>query len=635
MRSPRQYLALIRHLGIGWVLYRSLYAAQKKSGWFCRTSRAVPWRELPAPELRMARETPVGRVDPSWGAACVQEANGILLGLFRLFSHDAVSTGVEPDWHQNQLTGERLPPETHWAKIGDFAHGDIKGVWELNRFSWGFVLVRAFARTRDDRYPAAFWRLFENWCTHNPPNRGANWMCGQEATFRLMAVVTAAEGFGVPAEQRDGISRFAVATGQRISANLRYALSQKNNHGISECVGLITAALLVPEYSESTGWLDRGLRELQAQVGELGYEDGGFAQHSLIYHRVLLHDLCWCRRRFLAAGQAIPAWLDGAGRRAVDFLMSIVDPRTGRAPLYGSNDGANVLPLAEADFLDMRPVVQMASAAFRRELVLPKGPWDEAAAWVVPNWEELSRTPWPIYSSQWHARASGCFQLRHGNGRLFLRCPEKFRHRPGQADMLHVDIWQKGRPVAHDGGSFSYNSRERFAVLGSAAHHNCLTVDGREPLEKFSRFLYLPWPRGRAGENDQGNFQASYDGYSKLGVQWTREVSVRPAGGFLVRDRVSGAAGRRIVWHWCLVDAPWRLNETANTVEVGTEDLSYSVRWSGLSDCRSKLLRADGESAYGWWSPHFGSVEPAVSLLIEWDADGDAELVTEFCPELK
>lgn len=632
MRSPRQYLALLRHLGLGWVLYRSIYAVRRRSGLLRRGTRAVAWQDLPAPVLHLPRSAVIPAIDKSWGEACVKESEAVLRGEFRLFSDRTVNAGTLPEWSRNQITDEQLPSTKHWTDLGDFAHGDIKGVWELSRFPWAFTLVRAFARSPDVRYSAAFWRLFADWCQHNPPNLGPNWMCGQEATFRLMAVVFAAESLRVPAEQRTALARFVVASGQRIAANLDYALSQKNNHGISECVGLITAALLVPEFAASAGWLERGLRELKSQVDELVYEDGGFAQHSLIYHRVLLHDLCWCRRRLLTAGFEIPAWLDSAGRRALDFLTPLVDPVTGLAPLYGSNDGASVLPLAEAGFLDMRPVVQMAAAAFREELVLPEGPWDEAAAWMVPDWEEQPRRSWPPTPARWHAAASGCFQLLNGRDRLFMRCPEQFRHRPAQADMLHVDIWHEGRQVAHDGGSFSYNSKERFVAFSSAAQHNGLTVDGMEPLEKFSRFLYLPWPQGRAGENDAGNFQASHDGYAQLGVQWTREVSVRNAGGFSVCDRVSSVAGRKLVWHWRLADAPWRMGEKNDSVEALGGGLGYSVRWSGLAGCRSRLFRADDNTAYGWWSPHYGSVEPAVSLVIEVEAGGDVELVTEFCP---
>ena len=630
MRSPSQYLALLSHLGPSWLLYRAGYTARWRFGLLRRASPISDWEQMPAPAVRLGVRSLPAAISKSSEAGCVQEADAVLRGGFCLFSHRPVMAPLPPDWHRNQLTGEQLPVDRHWTELGDFSFGDIKGVWELSRFPWAFALARAYGRTGDARYVDTFWRLLADWCVKNPPNTGSNWMCGQEATFRLMAVVFAAEACGVPESQRTGLARFIVASGQRIAANLEYALSQQNNHGVSECVGLITVALLVPRHTESAGWLVRGLRGLETQLAELVYEDGGFSQHSLIYHRVLLHDLCWCRHRLTESGQSVPVWLDAAGWRALDFLMTLVDPDTGLAPLYGANDGANVLPLADAEFLDMRPAVQMTAAVFRQELPLPEGPWDEAAAWLAPEWSTMRRVSWPAVPVRWHARAAGCFQLVNGAGRLFLRCPEKFRHRPGQADMLHVDISYAGRPVAVDGGSFSYNSRERFTVLGQAAHHNVLTLDGREPLEKFSRFLYLPWPEGQACAKADGVFQATHDGYAKIGVHWTREVSSRSGGGFIIQDRVVGAAGHLLAWHWRLADASWRMSVDA--VEADDHQWSSRVSWRGPAGIEGRLSRAESDTAHGWWSPHYGEAVPAYSLRLKVQASADVELVTEFGP---
>lgn len=668
MRSPGQYLALLRHLGTGWLLYRAGYAMRRKFGFLRRATPAMPWAVLPAPQLRLGcLSVPPAAI----GEGCVAEAEAVLRGSFRLFSHRSVEAGASPDWHRNYLTedcGQRAEdgrqrtegegrktgaegrrPEdrgqmgglregtrsarsanlSHWSEISDFGGDDIKGVWELNRFPWAFALARAHARTADVRYADCFWRLFADWCERNPPNSGPNWMCGQEASFRLFAVVFAAETLGVPPAHEALLARFVLATGRRIAANLGYALSQQNNHGVSECAGLLTAALLLPDEAASGRWRERALHALRRQLADLVYTDGGFAQHSLIYHRVLLHDLCWCRRVLRAHEADIPPWLDEAGRRALDFLGRLVDPTTGLAPLYGANDGANILPLSEGDFLDMRPVVQMASALFRRELALPAGPWGEAAGWMGRNVSDLPRGAWPWNEARWHGCESGMAGLRQGRSRLFMRCPPRFRHRPSQADMLHVDVWLKGRPVAHDGGSFSYNSPERFAQLGMAAHHNVLVVDEVEPLRKFSRFLHLPWPKGTVVVTPAG-YTATHDGYDGLGVRWTRSVFVGSGEAFTVRDRVTGADGRRLRWHWRLADGPWQ--QVAGGVEMDAGGGSFRICWSGKVAVESRLVRAAPDSAWGWWSPHYGAVEPACSLLVEMVGESEVELTTEFIP---
>jgi hypothetical protein len=568
--------------------------------------------------------------------AAVGEADAASTGRYRLFSYHEVAAGLPPEWQADQL-GEVAPRSDavaweHWSALSDAGASDIKGVWELSRFSWAFALARAYAATREERYRETFGYLFADWCRRNPPNSGQNWMCGQEATFRLMAVLFAYETMGVRPMEQELLSRFVVATGERIAANLGYALSQKNNHGISECVGLITAALAVPEHAQSAGWLQRGMQALQRQVEELIYEDGSFSQHSLVYHRVLLHDLVWMARRLQGSRRDVPAWLFAAGQRALRFLQRLTDPVTGEAPLFGSNDGACVLPLSAGDFLDMRPTVQMAAAVFEHSLPLPPGPWDEAAAWMVDDFAALPRVDWPSPSASWRAPVGGYALISHGGDRLFMRCPERYRHRPSQADLMHVDVWMAGQAVARDGGSFSYNTTERFKDLSQARHHNVLTVEGLETFPKAGRFLYLPWPRSRVeptGGNGAEEFTVTHGVYPKWGLEWRRTVSAKAKGGFVVRDVVEGAAGRRLTWHWRLADCPWQLSESGESMV--TSERAH-IRWRCEPATSVALTRADDESAFGWCSRHYASVEPCYALRIELQGESHIELVTEFLP---
>lgn len=770
MNALTRSLLILRSLGPKWVAFRLRYAIRRKAGFLRRASPVVSWEEIPAPALRLHPRKIERSGLERWGAACVGESDEILAGTFVLFSHHKVQAGFPPDWSNDWLGFQRTedavrqtqgrssrglrtedrgrttegggqlahsttrpldlrsnpqspftapePPAAgaHWSDYSDSSHGDIKWVWELSRFSWAFTLARAYARRGDQRYAEGFWRLFGDWMEKNPPNAGPNWMCGQEATFRLMAVVFAAEVFGVPDQRRDAVARFVVASGLRIAANLDYALSQKNNHGVSECVGLITAGLMAgsnpvglppldkleasrleeqadvnppnrlasrPHADEAIAdearrqatalrceadrWIKCGLRNLQKQLAELVYEDGGFSQHSAIYHRVLLHDLLWCVTRLQFAGEPVPDWLLDAGQRAVTFIATLIDPATGRVPLYGANDGANILPLADADFLDFRPVVQAGFAVFHGRRFLPPGVWDEKAHWLAgarqaedrglttedgrgnaqrstfnaqrptPDGRsettvdgQLSSVVGPLssdFQGPVHFADSGILSWRTKEARLLLRCPTHFRHRPSQADMLHVSVWLNGRAVALDGGSFSYNSPERFTRLSDARHHNTLTIDGIEPLRKASRFLYLPWPTGSV-EEQGGWIRASHDGYTKLGVRWLRSVAVREKG-FVVDDVVTGAAGRRLTWHWLLADEEWKI-ERMDDGRMNCESSLGRIRWAQPPGATSRLIRADQNSAYGWCSKYYGAVEPAVSLIIEMTGAAEVCMTTEF-----
>ena len=87
----------------------------------------------------------------------------MLAGAWRYFGRAAVQGTFPPDWHANVYTGQQAPADRHWSRVGEFAFGDIKAIWEPSRFRAAFVLVRAWWRTGDERYAEAFWTLFESW----------------------------------------------------------------------------------------------------------------------------------------------------------------------------------------------------------------------------------------------------------------------------------------------------------------------------------------------------------------------------------------------------------------------------------------------------------------------------------------
>ncbi len=130
-------------------------------------------------------------------------------------------------------------------------------VWEASRFGAVFTLARAYASTGDERYPAAFWALVNDWALHNPPQSGANWKCGQEAAFRLMAWCFGWFAFqSSRSSTPDRLAQLALMMAvhaNRIEQNLDYALSQNNNHGLSEAMGLWTIGHLWPEFERSAG----------------------------------------------------------------------------------------------------------------------------------------------------------------------------------------------------------------------------------------------------------------------------------------------------------------------------------------------------------------------------------------------
>lgn len=568
-----------------------------------------PWEEFaptsPAEAGRWRVEAPalpIAQLDRIWlaphleawalagGRSPIAEADALAHGRFRVFSHDLADIGFPPRWRQNVLTGHVLSAAGHWTEIPDDGAEDIKGVWECSRFAWAQILVRAWVLDGEARHVDLFWRLLEHWMRENPPNRGPHWMCGQEAALRLISVTFATQAFRHHPATTDArlllAARLAEATARRIEAHIDYALSQGNNHGIAEAVGLLTAGTFWPGLRSAASRRSRGLAALTAQVIALVAEDGGFSQHSTNYHRLFLQLMSWAELTCRSSGHALPPSVSDRLGRATDFLSALMEP-DGTVPRYGADDGADLFPLSGCDYGDFRPAVGVARLLFKGER-LPAGRWDEAALLLLGPLAPSAAASCSLGSD---FPVSGATVLRNRRGAAFFRAPTVFRHRPSQADHLHVSLRWDGTWLTEDPGTYSYNAPGGLDGLAAARHHNVVTVNGLDPMRRVGRFLWLPWPVCHRETLTRG-VRAWHAGYA--GYRCARSLLVFPQG-FVVIDRITGAKPGECVlrWHGRSRDGLERL------AVICSEPSAES--W----------LTADDVAGEGWHSTHYGSRLPA------------------------
>ena len=638
----QQLHQLWQHLGPEWLAYRLSYATRMRTGALRRKMPATDWNDQPlrgfltdqslaeaqcylayrraqapgfffSPYRRFEYQPCFARWDIGPDTP-VKLSDGFEQGTLRYFEHTSVQAGFPPDWHANPFTGERAPADLHWSEIGDFDNGDIKIIWEPSRFGFVYPLVRAYWRTADERYAEMFWRLVEDWREHNLPQLGVNWKCGQEISFRVMAWCFGLYGFldaeATRAERVALLAQMIAISGARVEANLDYALSQHNNHGTSEGVGLWTIGVLFPELQLAEQWKATGRRVLETLGRELIYDDGAFSQHSVNYHRLMLQDYLWALQLGEVLNQPFTPELKERVGNAGEFLYQIQDEPSGRVPYYGQNDGALVLPLSNCDYQDFRPVIQAAQYFGTRTRCYSSGPWDEDLLWLFGP-DALSASVERNERADFDAEQGGCYTLRSQDGFVFTHCAA-FRHRPAQADLLHVDLWWRGQNIALDAGTFSYNAPEPWDdALSSTAYHNTVTVDGRDQMERVRRFLWLPWATGRARNRKRSEaghliyWEGGHDGYARLNVPVLHRRGILRVGEhWLVLDRVTSAAEHDYRLHWLLVDAPHAWDEGARRLMLETPFGIYHVQVASSSkESECSLLRADESSPRGWRAP--------------------------------
>ncbi len=544
----------------------------------------------------------------------IAEADEIVNGYYRIFGGAAVKLDLAPK-----------DAAKHWTEVKTLPGQDIKLTWEPARFGWAFTLGRAYLATADERYAHSFWQYWQTFMLANPVNCGPNWESGQEVALRLIAWIFAAQVFKVsPHSTPQRMQALLNAIGQhaeRIPATLIYARAQNNNHLISETCGLFMAGVSLPDHPQAPSWKQLGWKGLNHALTAQIASDGTYVQHSMNYHRMVLHLALLARLSASLTGDAFSAQVSEKLAAATRWLIAQVDSISGNAPNLGSNDGANILPLAVGSFRDHRPIAQAAAAVFLGQAVLPPGPWDELAAWVGNPIGSHPQQPVEIASPA---------VRRMGNRTEWatLRAVQ-FRSRPAHADQLQIELWFNGRNFLLDPGTFSYNLAAPWdnSLVGSQ-YHTCLTIDGLQPMLRAGRFLWLKWDQARwkmDGEESARMLKAEHDGYKRFGISHQRSLEwIRP-GQWEVTDRLCMKRGKHSIdVNWITCDGQAQFEKDAFSLAADGINLSIMVvaeptsippRISHRIVRAGKLIYGEDPAAEneGWYSPTYLNRIPAVA----------------------
>ena len=527
----------------------------------------------------------------------------------KIFSFWPIQVGKQPpDWLANPLTGKRIAaPERSWWEIPDFdpAVGDIKLIWELSRMDWVLAMAQR-ARNGDNELLSRLNAWLADWCSNNPPFRGPNWKCGQEASIRVMHLAMASLILGQARHSVPGLLDLVRVHLQRIAPTVPYAMAQDNNHGTSEAAALFMGGSWLAVHGDTEGmrWQQAGRHLLEDRVARLIGAQGSFSQYSLNYHRVMVDTLCMVEvwRKHLELPAFSSHWQEKT-RAAAQWLRSMVNHENGDGPNVGANDGARLLPLTDTEFRDHRPSAQLAMVLFAGERAYAQdGPWNYPLLWLaVPLPQALAQAPANRILDD-----GGFALLRRGPAMVLLRYP-RFRFRPSHADALHVDLWLGGRNLLRDGGTFSYNADPRLqGYFPGTASHNTVQFDDRDQMPRLGRFLFGRWLKTSAVEplheqTGEVSFAAGY--HDDCAATHHRKASLS-ANSLLVVDQIRGFRDKAIL-RWRLEPGPWQLE--GNQLSNGDHVLLVTT---DIPDVRLQLVS-------GWESRHYLERTPLPVLEIE------------------
>jgi len=581
------------------------------------------------------------------------QAECILEGRVPFFGRLSLDCGFPPRWFQNALTGQSVPATQPWTdlRFASDSYGDLKFILEPSRFLFIYPLVRAYALTGDERFPQAFWIAIEDWARNSPPMSGPLWICGQESSLRILAWSFALHAFlnspATTAERGALLVSMVAAHAWRTAQTFGYARSQRSNHLISEAVGLWTAGTLYPELKDSASWQKLGAELLYEAAFDQITPEGVSRQHSFNYQRMVLQLLLWTLRLAEIHDVHLDDGIRTRTGSAFDFLRAWIDPASGHAPNYGSNDGSLILPLATCEYGDYRPLLQLGAAVLDRP-ALKTGPWDEAALWFGSQAKIAKKSESSLPSAE-----TGYHRLGDGNSWAMMRAG-RYTRRPVQADQLHVDIWWHGLNLARDAGTYLYNGEAPWNNgLSGTAVHNTITVDRHDQMRRAGRFLWLDWSQaeGRSYSSSSGSscetapdcFEGEHHGYRCFGVTHRRMVRWLHNAGWVIVDDILGAGEHEARLHWLLADLPLEVSSDPFQVALTSESARFRCSIFASAGGRAAVIRAGKSSSeiaaeiagkdlplLGWESPTYGELRPAVSLLYSARTQLPLRFVTVF-----
>lgn len=177
-------------------------------------------------------------------------------------------------------------------------------------------------------------------------------------------------------------------------------------------------------------------------------------------------------------------------------------------------------------------------------------------------------------------------------GKAVFRCPRRFRHRPAQCDLLHLDVWHNGFNLLRDGGTYSYNCEQTWqSYFKSAAAHNTVQFDDHDQMPALTRFLFGQWPELHVEvdlDADDPRAQAGFADWR--GCRHQRTVTLAAAG-LAVEDAVGGGKEKAVL-RWRLApEFEWSLKggvcrSEACTLQVESDgvklELGMTEGWESL-----------------------------------------------------
>ena len=367
-------IKIINEYGVLWCFYRILYLLKIKILNINGNSWKVFEQKTDIKKLNIfeidtkSLEKFLGNLEKKDKNQILHKANKAINGKIYAFSKNILDYGNPIKWNFNPITQKEINNNEMWFKIPDFNNeiGDIKLIWEPSRFCHLYLFSRAYIISKNAKYYKAFSEQIKQWNANNKYPHGANYKCGQESAIRMISILINYSVFKnynlISEEDKKNIQEIIEGSYKKLLSNFFYAEKcVKNNHTISELIGLIIGAWCENNDKRIKKYYNKLMKQLEIQFKE----DGGYIQYSFNYQRLVLQLV----EILFKIENKINVTIEKRVKQLIyKSIMQLyqLQSSNGNLPNYGSNDGALIVPVTCADYRDFSPTIRCIICSYNK-----------------------------------------------------------------------------------------------------------------------------------------------------------------------------------------------------------------------------------------------------------------------------
>lgn len=291
-----------------------------------------------------------------------------------------------------------------------------------------------------------------------------------------------------------------------------------HNHYLMENLGLLTVACMFPEFKKSQKWKNHAVKELERCAFAQLTTDGSQIEGSPSYHNGCVY--WFCLSLIIAKYHEIsfsPEYIERI-KNSIDYSLYALRPSGTNVPFGDSDADLSAVKsslfgyLAFGDIKWLKIIAQIIGA----DNLIRKC---SEFIWSIPDFPQLTKQldvsinqqveslslinvqremNQVMFRSDWTSSALS----------VFFACHTPVNSGHAHIDPMSFDFTALGKPLIIDPGRYTYREDEDRRYFKSAAAHNTLTIDEKEPFEYISTWEFSSQKKGeitKVYENDRFN----------------------------------------------------------------------------------------------------------------------------------